>query len=178
MTQPASQQLTLRIFWFQVALIAFTTVLFLGVSHFGNLGFFWFAFIAGSFGASLSMLRQVRARPESVQETIVQSWPLTLSPFLYGSLLAGVAYFLFAAEILSGVEGQGLLKTNLFPDFGYGGEQTETVAKLSDFRLHSPKTILDGGKLMVWCFIAGYSEEFVTNIIGNLEQQISKTQSE
>jgi len=36
-----------------------------------------------------------------------------------------------------------------------------------------PATIADVGKLMVWCFLAGYSERFVADILGQLERKTS-----
>ena len=178
-TLPPAQLLVHRIFWFQVVLIVVTSILFVVVSQTGHIGFFWFAFIAGAFGSSIALLRQVRSKPESIQRTINDSWPLTLSPFLYGAVLAGMTYLLFASQLISGVDGEGLIKTNLFPDFGHNlPDKSSGQTSLADVRTFAPKTVLDAGKLIVWCFIAGYSEEFVTKILGNLERQVVSGDSE
>lgn len=156
-------------------MIAFSTILFL-VGEQIDLGFFWFAFIAGAFGASVAILRSIRQQPTYVQQTIADSWSLTLSPFLYGAVLAGLTYFLFYSGLLSGVDGEGLLMSNLFPDFARGDEATGGTT-LDEFRSYTPKTSKDAGKLLVWCFLAGYSEEWVMNIIGNLQNQVGPPSS-
>jgi hypothetical protein len=64
--------------------------------------------------------------------------------------------------------GGGLLVTNLFPNFvdpGSGGTVLDKFVRVE------PETVEDIGKLLVWCFLAGYSERFVTDILGQLEKK-------
>lgn len=61
----------------------------------------------------------------------------------------------------------GLLTTNLFPNFT--SSQGELVTATA-FRNMRPETLQDLGKLLVWCFLAGYSEGFIVGILGRLEQ--------
>jgi hypothetical protein len=35
----------------------------------------------------------------------------------------------------------------------------------------APVSMKDVGKLLVWCFVAGYSEKFVTGILKQLERR-------
>ncbi|MEM7315876.1 MAG: hypothetical protein AAF497_22300 [Planctomycetota bacterium] len=137
MSDQPNQELIHRIFLFQSCLVAFSTALFLIGSQW-QLGFFWFAFIAGAFGSSVALLRNVRSQSTEVNDALSESWTITLSPILYGAMLAGMAYFLFVSRILSGVDGDGLLMTNLFPDFDYQSKAANATSstvgtKLSDF---------------------------------------------
>ena len=90
-------------------------------------------------------------------------------PFLYGGLMAGVAYFLFVSQVLSGTDGDGLLAMNLFPDFDYQTKISGSL-KVQDWLYLRPKGLDDVGKLIVWCFLAGYSESFISGILKRLEQ--------
>jgi len=132
-------------------------------------GFFWFAFIAGCLGASIGILKRITQDPPFVTE-LAQSRIATLMPLLYGGLMAGVAYLLFLSGLLSGDGGNGLLTTNLFPNFESAADAEASFVSYLEVR---PETMADVGKLMVWCFLAGYSERFVADILGQLEGKTS-----
>lgn len=161
-----------RIFAVQVALIILSTILVV-IAVRNDLGFFWFAFLAGVFGASVALLRRIPKSDARFVEQALRSWSTTLMPFLYGGMMAAVAYFLFVSRILSGTEGSGLIATNLFPDFASTGKEAGKVS-MSDWLTIRPKELPDAGKLIVWCFLAGYSEGFVSGILGRLEQSSGK----
>lgn len=135
-------------------------------------GFFWFSFLAGCVGASLGALKRIRGDAQFAVE-LAQSRITTLMPVLYGGLMAGVAYLLFMSGILSGDGGNGLLTTNLFPNFTAA---TAARASLSEYLAMRPTTMADAGKLTVWCFLAGYSERFVAGILGQLEQRTARSE--
>ena len=83
--------------------------------------------------------------------------------------MSGVAYLLFISGILSGNEGEGLITTNLFP---YFKDTTEFNADLlQQFKAIKPASMQDTGKLLVWCFLAGYSEHFIVRVLNHLEQK-------
>ncbi len=157
-----------RIFMVQIILIVTSTVLFWCAVYF-DLGFFWFAFLAGKFGSSVALLRRVQKGDAALVQGAHRSWVTTLMPLLYGALMAGVTYFLFVSEVLSGQDGSGLLSTNLFPDFSHSATECSRLA-VKDWLDLRPKELHDAGKLMVWCFLAGYSESFVSGILQRLEQ--------
>ncbi len=90
-------------------------------------------------------------------------------PLLYGGLMAGIAYLLFVSGILSGDGGSGLFTSNLFPNFTE--PQTKTEQLIRAFLEIRPVSMKDTGKLLVWCFVAGYSERFVTGILKQLERR-------
>ncbi len=163
-----------RIFLLQILLIALTSVLVL-VAIKSDIGFFWFGFVAGMLGASVALLRRAQKDKAVLVEETLRSWSTTMMPFLYGGVLAGVIYFLFISQIISGVDGNGLLAMNLFPDFeaiGLGDGRLE-VRNWLDLR---PKELTDAGTLIVWCFVAGYSESFVLGFLQRLEQKSGNEQ--
>jgi hypothetical protein len=133
-----------------------------GATYFG---FFWFAFLAGCIGASIGVLKRITKNDPFVTE-LAQSRIATLMPLLYGGLMAGVTYLLFMSGLLSGDGGNGLLTTNLFPNFESAANVEASFVSYLEVR---PESMADVGKLMVWSFLAGYSERFVADILGQLE---------
>ena len=130
-----------------------------------------FAFILGGLGGSVSLFRRLPLTGESEMQSLSRDWISTLVPVLYGGLMALVTYLLFMSGILTGDGGKGLFTSNLFPNFTTptvppGG--TLTVPFILQIR---PASIMDVGKLLVWSFLAGYSERFVTSVLGALEQR-------
>ena len=79
-----------------------------------------------------------------------------------------MAYFLFASELLSGDGGGGLLTSNLFPIFNT--LETPGGVRVRDWLALRPLHFPDGGKLIVWSVVAGYSEGFVTGILRRLDE--------
>ncbi len=94
---------------------------------------------------------------------------LLLAP-LVGGFLAVLLYILFIS---------GLLQGDLFPNFTADAVATpdsaandENSADLNGisriFRIHGDGPE-DYAKLIFWCFLAGFSERFVTNLMGRFE---------
>ena len=132
-------------------------------------GSFFYAVILGALGASISLMR--RATNEDAQLLTQLTTDRVFSimvPILYGVLMAGIGYLLFMSEILSGDNGGGLFTTNLFPNFT---DPTITSSLLRQFIEMEPDGMKNTGKLLVWSFIAGYSERFIAGILGQLEKQ-------
>lgn len=83
--------------------------------------------------------------------------------------MAGVGYLLFMSALLSGESNDGLFTSNLFPNFTkVDASETNLIKRFMDIE---PASMKDVGKLMVWCFVAGYSESFVTGILKQLERR-------
>lgn len=154
----------------QVVMIVVTGLL-VPLSLYTGLGWFWFAFIAGIFGSSISLLQRV-TKGKSVTYFSKDSWLLLFSPLLFGGIMAGITYILMGSGLISGEGGDGLLKTNLFPSFG-PKELISELAEMSNFLKLRPVTLQDAAKLIVWCFVAGYSEKFVTGILTNFDRKAS-----
>jgi len=165
MSDHQANQKDQRIFLVQVGLVVFTLALMLiGIAIETQLGedrsfgFFWYSFLAGCLGTS-TRLFVVRSSPNpETRET--KSWFSILTPIFFGGLMAGVAYMLFMSGVLSGDGGEGLLRTNLFPSFTSTLPPDE-LPTLTAYIATRPSTIQDVGKLMIWSFLAGYSEGFV-----------------
>ena len=164
-----------RVFVLQLILVM-VAVLLVPLSLYTGLGWFWFAFAAGIFGSSIALLRRI-TRGGSVALLSGASWTLLMSPLLLGGILAGIAYFFMASGMISGDTGSGLLKTNLFPSFAPGigsdSDLMEQPAQMANFLKIRPSTLQDAAKLIVWCLLAGYSENFITGILSTLERRAS-----
>lgn len=168
----ASTTVIRRIFLAQIALLGVVGALVVvGLYVSEQLGSFPLSFCAGCLGGSIALLKRLRAESDAVLTELSDSWVTSIMPMLYGGLMAVVAYLLFMSGILTGDGGTGLFTSNLFPNF------TQPTAKeghllsilvLLDLR---PATVQDFGKLLVWCFIGGYSEKFVSGILKTLEDR-------
>lgn len=157
-----------RIVVAQAILVVITGLLIL-ICLYTGLGWFWFAFISGVFGSSVALVRRTTSGGK-VTYFSKDSWLLVLSPLMFGGIMAGVVYILMGSGLISGAEGDGLLKTNLFPSFG-PKELLNELAEMTNFLKIRPSTLQDAAKLIVWCFVAGYSENFVTGILSNFDKR-------
>lgn len=167
-TKESRLTLIRRIFVAQASLVAALCLLVI-VGYFWHVGSFFFAVFLGSLGGSIALLRRVRSEKASIIEELATDMTSTLMPLLYGGLMAGVGYLLFMSGILSGEGGAGLFTSNLFPNFTSPDAAEENLIKR--FLEMKPVSIKDVGKLLVWCFVAGYSERFVTGILKQLERR-------
>lgn len=157
------------VFYIQIGLLCLMALLFiLGYYIKGvDVGTFFFSVILGALGATISLIRRSGPDTKFVNSSSEKADHFSIMmPILYGSLLAGIAYLFFMSGILSGEGGQGILTTNLFPNFK---SVDNTKDLLTQFVEIEPLEIQDTGKLLVWCFIAGYSERFVVGILNQLE---------
>lgn len=157
-----------RIFIAQLWLVAAFS-LAAAVGYFGHVGSLVFALLFGSLGGSIALLRRVRGAKDTVVAELGADMTSTWMPLLYGGLMAGVGYLLFLSGILSGDGGSGLFTSNLFPNFTDPDPASdELIKRFVEIR---PATMKDAGKLFVWCFVAGYSERFITGILKQLERR-------
>ena len=124
----------------------------------------WMVLLCGAIGGFISLQRRLNTVASEDLLLLARSWVcVLLSPFV-GSILALLLYFLFIS---------GLLDGDLFPNFGTSSAEQAAVSTSQ-----TGMTVLfdvqgiaytDYAKLVFWCFLAGYSESFVTNIISNFE---------
>ncbi|MCB0283853.1 MAG: hypothetical protein KDF60_14805 [Calditrichaeota bacterium] len=160
-----------RIFISQFLLIvAFSLLAIAAYSWPERIGSFFFAFILGCLGGSVALLKRIHKSDAKVVEEMATYWVAILMPMLYGGVMSSIAYLLFMSGILSGDGGNGLFTSNLFPNFTSPDPQGGELLSFKQIVQMRPESLKDAGKLMVWCFLAGYSENFVIGILKQLER--------
>lgn len=166
-----NHQVIRRIFVAQLSLImSFGLLAIAAYTWPERIGSFFFAFLLGCIGGSVALLKRIRKSDPKVIEDLASDWISTLMPLLYGGLMASVAYLLFMSGILSGDGGNGLFTSNLFPNFTRPKPEAGELLSVRQIIQMRPETLKDVGKLLVWCFLAGYSERFVIGILKQLER--------
>jgi len=118
--------------------------------------------LSGAIGGFVSIQRRLKRLPKADLSLFAESWVyIALAP-LVGAVLALLVYLLFLSDLL----GSG----GLFPVFVEDSpiKNSQGIQRLFD---QHGKSFQDYAKLLVWAFVAGFSETFVTNIIGQFEQK-------
>ncbi|KKO47168.1 hypothetical protein WG68_00490 [Arsukibacterium ikkense] len=140
-------------------IISIMLILFVGFFCIRNTVVLPVVMLLGALGAFISLQRRLKALSQEDLELMRNSIPYILLAPLTGATLAGVLYLAFLSGLLSG---------HLFPSFEKINEDTMTVfAGLFEVHSDNPR---DYAKLFFWSFIAGFSEKFVTNIIGQFDR--------
>jgi len=144
----------------------------------------WMVLLTGILGGFIGLQRRLKAMEHDDLLLLARSWVYILLSPLVGGVLALLLYILFIS---------GLIEGDLFPRFAAdasavgdlaipgeeaanGGETSTGDARTSGgeqglmalIRIHAVG-FEDYAKLLFWCFLAGYSERFVTNIISRFE---------
>ena len=119
----------------------------------------WLALMCGILGGFVSIQQRLPNITEKELILLTNSWFQILLIPIYGGVFALVLYVLFLSELISG---------NMFPSFHFpevpeGGVNSEYY--MSFFRNTFPTDGNELAKLMVWSFIAGFSERYVPQII-------------
>jgi hypothetical protein len=115
------------------------------------------AMASGFFGATFSMLLQSRRRASqgSLEDlSAASSWTTLTVRASVGLGAAAILYFFFRS---------GLLQGSLWPDLA--NLAFEPAEKTTTFVVPNQQWCL----LILWCFIAGFSETFVPNILAQTE---------
>ena len=117
------------------------------------------AFVCGVIGGFVGLQRRLKRMSDDDLMLLANSWVyVCLSP-LVGGILAVITYILFISGLLAG---------DLFPKFvADPGMSAKGLDKI--FAIHGE--FADYGKMMFWCFIAGFSERFATDIISRFESE-------
>lgn len=126
-------------------------------------------FTVGVIGGFVGLQRRLKKMSDDDLTLLANSWVyVSLAP-LVGGILAVVTYVLFVS---------GLLKGDLFPNFEPDKIADAAAPRGMDalFAIHG--TAQDYGKMLFWCFVAGFSERFATDIISRFESQTGETDSE
>lgn len=121
------------------------------------------AFSCGVVGGFVGLQRRLKGMSKNDLTLLANSWVyVCLSP-LVGGVLAVVTYILFVSGLLAG---------DLFPQFLPDENASEVIGLPKIFAIHGEAK--DYGKMFFWCFVAGFSEKFVTNIINRFESQATE----
>lgn len=139
-----------------------------------QLGSLIFSLVIGGVGAVVSVASRIPRLSTEDVTYLCSSWWTLLTPMLIGVAMGGLLYIIFIARILTGdaePEG-GLFTSNLFPSFTKIPKADDsTLLNMRAVLQVRPATLPDLGKLVIWCFLAGYSERLVPNLLQGIEQR-------
>jgi hypothetical protein len=129
----------------------------------------WFVFPAAVLGATVNERSSTIVAP-TVERSGHRTVGWWLGWFLWKTtvaiVFAVVLWMLFVSTLVSG---------ELFPAFT---NVDQTFAGMDGFLAEiDPSTNADAAKLMVWSFIAGYSERFVPNLVQSLSGGVTSEQN-
>jgi hypothetical protein len=154
-------------------------IFYLSLHNRPNTSMLLLAAVAGASGAGFSMLNRLSqipskgdliARYPGAHRRIV--WVLTpLLSLIEGMLGAIVLYFLFRANLVSG---------DLFPKLNSQSgplSPTADVQALNQLFSEPVPLLLVGAKLIIWSFIAGFSERLVPDMLTRLTEQAEKMEA-
>ena len=114
--------------------------------------------LVGTIGGFVGLQRRLPALSEADLDLLTGSKiTVGLAP-VTGGILAMLLYVLFLSGIISG---------GLFPKF-VPDDGCPPADFTSLFHTHA-ESYVDYAKLVVWSFVAGFSERFVTDILGRLQ---------
>ena len=116
--------------------------------------------LTGIIGGFVGLQRRVKGFGDDDLELLANSWLYTLLPPVVGGILALLLYILFLSELLAG---------DLFPSFEANADADCRGIGIDCLLEQHAKDYRDYAKLLVWSFIAGFSEKFVVDVIGRFE---------
>ncbi len=131
-----------------------------GAEKFPIIWFIWMAAILGSLVNQTSRKDQLITPHSSWQVTSYIAWKCVVS-----AVLAMALYFRFIAGLVTG---------DIFPKFvNTALPYSENMAMQGFATKVDPASFADVAKILVWSFVAGYSERFVPNLITTLTKKDS-----
>ncbi len=131
----------------------------------------WLCFECGIIGGFVSIQQRLHKVRDDELKFLSQSWYAILLIPLYGGIFALLLYVISLS---------GLIEGHLFPRFyipQFGNPPTE-----KDVIVFLAKTLPESGpdlaKLIFWCFLAGFSERLVPQIIARVSRSINSDGSQ
>jgi len=118
----------------------------------------------GALGGFVGLQRRLKGLPVEDLQLLATSWLYALLSPLVGGVLALVLYALFMSGLLAG---------ELFPKLCPETSKDVEYAYSKLLRC-APETVTAYAKLFFWSFVAGFSERFVVDIIGQFEHQATE----
>ena len=120
-------------------------------------------FFVGFVGGFVGLQRRLKSLPADELTLLANSWIcIVLSP-IAGAILAELVYVLFISGLLAG---------DMFPQFVADSGTPTHFGFRSVFQVHCPSPS-DYAKVVFWSFVAGFSERFATNIVGQFESRVA-----
>lgn len=121
-------------------------------------------FLFGNVGGYISVHSKLKNVSDEELGELADSWLGVVVPSFIGGVLAVVLYLIFIA---------GLLEGDLFPNFEPDADANEASGFTKLFEQHGVHGS-DYAKLLIWSFVAGYSERYVVNIIESFQGKKGK----
>lgn len=121
-------------------------------------------FSVGIIGGFVGLQRRLKKMSEDDLTLLANSWVYVCLAPLVGGILAVLTYVLFVSGLLAG---------DLFPKFVADADAMKHSGLAVIFAIHGGAA--DYGKMLFWCFVAGFSEHFATDIISRFESQADAT---
>lgn len=115
--------------------------------------------VCGVIGGFVSLQRRLKDLTLQDLELLANSKVYLMLAPMVGGVLAMVLYLIFLS---------GLLRGDMFPEF-VSLSADKTTGFPTIFEQYGKYGFSDYAKLLVWAFIAGFSEKFVTNVLGRFE---------
>lgn len=117
-------------------------------------------FSVGIIGGFVGLQRRLKKMTQDDLTLLANSWVYVCLAPMVGGILAVLTYVLFVSGLLAG---------DLFPKFVPDTDAAEHGGLSIIFAIHGGPA--DYGKMLFWCFVAGFSERFATDIISRFESQ-------
>ncbi|MBS0505765.1 MAG: hypothetical protein JSR53_00120 [Proteobacteria bacterium] len=121
--------------------------------------------IFGAIGAFVSLQRRLKSLAEEDLQLLMGSISYTWLAPMTGALLAGMLYLIFIGKLIIGPMFPEIMEVPAIEEHAKG------LAKIFDVECREAK---DYAKLLFWSFLAGFSESFVTDILGKFSQPTEK----
>lgn len=117
--------------------------------------------IVGAIGGFVSLQRRLIDLSSDTLDLLSRSWFYTIQAPLVGGILALLLYILFLSKLVQG---------ELFPTFIPDTDIPNAYLERFEIIFFTHGNVADYAKLVFWCFFAGFSENFVTNMFGQFEK--------
>lgn len=131
----------------------------------------------GALGAFVSLQRRLKTLGADDLLLLSSSWFNAWLIPIVGGILATVLYCLFLSGLLSGDLFPGFCRAVIdkYKDPAMAASQPNGFWRLLECQGNEPR---DYAKLFFWSFVAGFSEKFVVDIIGQFERRGPTSESE